>query len=210
MQSFFELKGTRLASADRRRCACHEAGHALAVILLRRRFEYVTIESHHLAPNGHCKMGAARPIRRLRELASGTFVLNVKGETVVRSREARISLAGIAGELLGCGGFYARGTEDPDIAEAVRHAEELTRKLQRLPNPKGRFKEPLFSDLDVPPKVNQCLMKLFEDIYFTLLVNLSSLHALVEVLLHRGRLSYEEARETIESRHSFLPPRDFN
>src|SRR6266571_1306596 len=109
MQPFFELNGTRLASADCRRSACHEAGHALAIILLRRRFEYGTIESHHLAPNGHCKMGPARPIRRFRELASGTFVRNVTGETVVRSREARISLAGIAGELLGCGEFYARG-----------------------------------------------------------------------------------------------------
>jgi len=152
MQPFFELKGRRLASEDRRRSACHEAGHALATILLRRRFEYVTIEPHHLAPNGHCEMGPARPIRWLRELASGTFVRNVTGENVVRSREIRISLAGLAGELVGCGEFYARGTEDPDIAAAVSDAQELTRKLRRLPRPKGRFKESPFSDLDVPPR----------------------------------------------------------
>jgi len=124
MQPFFELNGKRSASADRRRSACHEAGHALATILLRRRFEYVTIEPHHLAPNGHCEMGPARPIRWLRELASGTFVRNVTGENVVRSREIRILLAGIAGELVGCGGFYARGTEDPDIAKAVRMSRQ--------------------------------------------------------------------------------------
>src|SRR5438132_9579751 len=138
MLTFFGPIKRPLGPNDRRRVACHEAGHAFAAILLKTRFEYVTIRPAGAGLSGHCKMNAAVRIRMFRETTSGSFVRNDIGEVRVRSREIRIDLGGIAGEVIGCGGFYL-DVRSPDVVGAVSHARHLTRKLRKVPKPRGHF-----------------------------------------------------------------------
>ena len=131
-----------------RETAYHEAGHALAGILLGQKFKYVTIEPNELSL-GHCLFepwGA---------LSLSPFDLD---QDTRRSRRAyvrlvsigvSINLAGIAAEHLVEETVFKERSADPrsDIMKSAERATQITRVLRRPIEPRGR--SAVFSKLDL-------------------------------------------------------------
>ena len=179
-----------------RETAYHEAGHALAGILLGQKFKYVTIEPNEVSL-GHCLFepwGA---------LSLSPFDLD---QDTRRSRRAyvrlvsivvSINLAGIAAEHLVKGTVFKERSADPssDIMKAAERATQITRVLRRPIEPRGR--SAVFSKLDLPIEVERYLLRKLEEIRLLLALNQDALGAIAESLLERTRLSYTQVRSIV-------------
>lgn len=174
------------------RVAVHEAGHALAAILVSRRFKSVEVwRRGHRA--GGC-LFEPRAYGMFRKVRGRDEYVEAKPPKPKYEQEILILLGGVAAELLVLGGHFPAGAR-LDIATAL----ELSEKLAPLygPHKFATTKRLIPEDLMCSDSAANHVRRLMD----TTMVYLpkKAIEALADSLIRHRRLLYDEARRIVVS-----------